>query len=458
MSPAFQLRTAAWYGDRLLDLPVPDEWEVDVFWPQTPPLLSDDQITACLECPTNQAPLRRLCAGRMRPVIIVDDLNRPTPVSRIMPFVLSQLRDAGVSLRNVTIVVASGMHASITADGIFKKVGAEAAAECRVIPHDHRNGLVTIGTTSFGTPVTVNKEVVAGDFVFGIGGVYPNHTAGFGGGSKLVLGVLGGQSITRLHSRHASIGWGDTRASNFRRDLDEIARLLHVTTMISLLINADREVVCMYSGDYLSYHPDAVASWRKMYTAPAPDVADVILSNAYPNDASLTFAQMKGMTPLQRSALPGVSRIAIASCSEGVGKHHLFPLTAPHDFRALRRKAERFARMSLDQMIRTVARRSRRVLRRVVSQRRTSPNPIWLYCPDNRAAQLPATVAGINVVSSWQEVIKAVSHEQQPKRRLRVFLYPCSPLQCLELHSCSVSQSADAESTMVCTEPAANKN
>src|SRR5438876_9295944 len=114
MPSVLHLRTAAWHGDRRLDLQLPDEWDADVFWPRTPPPLSNGQIAACLESPINQLPMRQLCNGRTRPVIIVDDLNRPTPVSRVMPFVLSQLRDAGASLKNVTIVVASGMHGTIT--------------------------------------------------------------------------------------------------------------------------------------------------------------------------------------------------------------------------------------------------------------------------------------------------------------------------------------------------------
>ena len=57
----------------------------------------------------------------------------------------------------------------------------------------------------------------------GIGGVYPNYTAGFGGGSKLVLGVLGYRSIKDLHFRHRGMGWGRHEEGDpLRTDLNEI--------------------------------------------------------------------------------------------------------------------------------------------------------------------------------------------------------------------------------------------
>jgi lactate racemase len=107
MAPDLQLRTAAWHGDFPLELQLPGEWDVDVFWPRTPAPLCDGQIRGILEHPTNQPPIRQLCAGRKCPVIVVDDLNRPTPVSRVMPILLSQLEQAGISLKNVTILFAS---------------------------------------------------------------------------------------------------------------------------------------------------------------------------------------------------------------------------------------------------------------------------------------------------------------------------------------------------------------
>ena len=104
--------------------------------------------------------------------------------------------------------MASGAHGSPGAHAFAKKLGVEAAALCKPHAHHCQRNLVNMGRTSFGTPVLVNKAVADSDFLVGIGGIYPNHTAGFGGGSKLALGVLGFRSIATLHYRHRSVGWG----------------------------------------------------------------------------------------------------------------------------------------------------------------------------------------------------------------------------------------------------------
>jgi len=248
--------------------------------------------------------------------VIVDDLNRPTPAFRVVPAILRQLLDAGIAARDVGIIMAPGTHGAPPPDALVKKVGAAVAGSCRLYVHDSNRDVVKVGRTSFGTPVLVNKHVAASDFVIGVGGLYPNYTAGFGGGSKLALGVLGFRSIATLHYGHQSMGWGTPNSrSNFRRDLDEIAHMIGLRTTVSLLLSGDREVGAVSCGDPQAYYASALRSAQNAVRAPCPDEhADVVISNAYPNDVSLTFVRMKGIGPLARAPL-GASRIAIASCS-----------------------------------------------------------------------------------------------------------------------------------------------
>ncbi len=437
-----QLRTAVWYGDRPLSLHFPIEWNVTFLWPRTPPPLTENQIVEILEQPVGQPPIRQMCRGKSRPLVIIDDLNRPTPVARVMRFLLRHFQDAGISARDVRILVATGTHGAPRIETLPKKVGPEAASACQILVHDSTHNLMKIGRTSFGTPVTVNREVLASDFVVGIGGIYPNHTAGFGGGSKLALGVLGFRSIRHLHYRHQGMGWGSSQSGNgFRKDLDEIARMIRLNTVISLQVNADREVVRMTGGDHLLYYNDAVAFCRQAFQAPIPEDADVVISNAYPNDLSLTFVRMKGITPLYHCA-SGVSRIAVASCSEGVGHHGLFPFLNRPRFHRQRHIARRISMMSFDEVAKKSATRLYQVLRAKLIENRisqrageqepsTPKNPIWLYRPGNYSETLPSQIAGIRVSYSWSEILQAVRREQGDRKYLNVLLYPCAPLQCL---------------------------
>ena len=432
-----QLRTNAWYGDQIIRLDFPAEWKICELWPTTPAPLTDKEIAASLENPIAQPPIRKMCQGKSRPLIIVDDLNRATPASRVLPFLLRQFGEAGISARNVRILMAGGSHGKANSDAVSRKVGAEAAASCQLMVHDCRVDLVNLGVTSFGTPIFVNKEVISSDLVIGIGGIYPNHTAGFGGGSKLALGVLGLRSIMHLHYRHKAMGWGGLGTdSSFRKDLDEIAGAMRLNTTISLQIDADRSVIRLDCGDYRLYYEQAVAFARRTFSTGIPSDFDVVISNAYPNDLSLTFARMKGVTPL-RYCQPGASRVAIASCCEGLGEHGLFPLIAPK-FQRARRMFRQLLVLRAGEIGRKFAGRLKRELplsfatrgqRRPATSRSTSNNPILLYRPGSCGESLRLRIRDIRVTSSWTEVLETIQKEQGGRKHLKVVIYPCAPLQ-----------------------------
>jgi nickel-dependent lactate racemase len=430
------LRTAAWYGDRPLNLSFPNDWRVTTLRPDTPAPLSDAAIVEALERPIGQHTIRELARGKSRPIVIVDDLTRPTPAGRVLPFVLRQLEDAGISSNAVTIMMATGAHGPASRDAIEKKVGPQAARLCRLLAHDHTQNLVKVGRTSHGTPVLVNREVRDSDFLVGIGGIYPQHSAGFGGGSKLALGVLGTRSISALHYRHPSMHGSYEIENDFRGDVDEIARLIGLETTISLQLDCNRAPVRLVSGDHTRYYRDEVSFAKKAYRAPPPGAADVVISNAYPIDVSLTFMRSKGIIPLLYTG-SGASRIMISACPEGVGHHALFPFMNLPRF-ARQRHLARVALNTPGVLPRKIM---GRVARRISPQRGREDgsgagverrNPIWLYPPGREAGSLPAEIPGMNAIFSWGEALEKVVEEQGRHSKLDVIVYPCAPLHVID--------------------------
>jgi len=431
------LRTGAWYSEQQLPLRFPPQWPVRTLWPRTPPPISDAQIAEALEHPVLQPPLRDLCRGKSRPLLIVDDLSRPTPTACVIPFLLRHFKQANIPAEQVTILMATGMHGAPPADAIRKKVGSEAAASCRLIVHDATRGVKKLGRTSFGTPVYVNREVVRSDVVIGIGGVYPSCNTGFGGGSKLVLGILGQASIFRLHSFHADVGWGVWQPEcSFRKDLDEIADMIGLRSIVCLHVDAEREIVRISCGDVHTVFQEGAAFSRKVYGTVAPGDSDAVICNAYPWDISLFFARAKAGNPFSRCK-PGASRILVASCSEGVGYHGLFSPTSPLQG-PLRQLAMRLSVLTPGEITSRIARRLRKpkVARKtvaVVLQQAEPRHPIWLYRPGAQSPKLPSPIAGTEVQASWREILTRVQAEQGGRKHLKVIIYPCSPLQFLDL-------------------------
>jgi nickel-dependent lactate racemase len=156
------LRTGAWYADREIELRFPSGWQVVEHWPAPRPTLPEEALRACVARPAGQPPLRERCRGKRRVVVVVDDLNRPTPAWRVMPYLLEELRQGGVASGDVSVVMASGTHGAPMPGGLEKKVGPEAAATCRLQAHDDARRGRRLGTTSFGTPVWVDRTVAEG--------------------------------------------------------------------------------------------------------------------------------------------------------------------------------------------------------------------------------------------------------------------------------------------------------
>ncbi len=424
------IRTAAWYGDDMVDLPFPAGWQVTVHAPELPRPLELDEIVAAVRAPVGAEPLAAIAHGARTVVIVVDDLTRPTPVETILGALLAELDAAGVARSQVTVLVATGTHGPLSRERLTRKVGADVG--CRVISHDDQGDCVKIGVSRMGTPVVVNRAAAAADLVIGIGGVYPQHTAGFGGGSKLALGILGRRSIARLHFGRAGAGGRYDVANDFRADLDEIARLVGLRWMVMAHVDGQRRIVRIVAGDPAVAYAEASAYSRSAYAAAMPANADVVIANAYPMDISATFMRSKGIIPLQHASR-SASRILIAACPEGIGHHGLYPLAPLTGIARVRRRIEvawAQGQVGLVGLGASGLRRLRPRRRRAVA---SGPAlPILMYQTVHLERPLPDGLPGMQIVPNWAEVVDLVRRQQDGRDDLSVVVYPCAPLQVFE--------------------------
>ena len=102
------VRTGAWYGDEDLTLNFPTGWEVEVLGPKDAPALSDTQIERAFAEPIGTPRISELASGKKSAAIIVDDLSRPTPAAKIIPFLLRELASAGVPKSEIRFVAGIG--------------------------------------------------------------------------------------------------------------------------------------------------------------------------------------------------------------------------------------------------------------------------------------------------------------------------------------------------------------
>jgi nickel-dependent lactate racemase len=140
---------------------------------------------------------------------------------------------------------------------------------CSIEVHNDLKGTKRIGVTSYRTPVYVNRTVLNADLLIGVGGIYPQHTTGFGGGGKLALGVCGRQTIMHLHFKHKSNEGQYATDNDFRKDVCEIAKMIGLNSIVNLHIDAFSRVVNVVFGNHSVYYDDAARFSKRFYTVPS---------------------------------------------------------------------------------------------------------------------------------------------------------------------------------------------
>ena len=324
----------AFFGDSELELTLPESWEVQVrAMPGADlPSLDDEAIREGFEHPIGAPRLRVLAAERREAAIIFDGISRPTPVDRLWPFAVEELHAGGISDDHIRFIVALGTHAAHSREDFRRKLGEEALRRFPVYNHNPYQHCTFVGTTSRGTPIEVNDEVLASDLRIGIESVLPHPSMGFGGGPKIILpGVVSFNTIQSHHGplmRHLTEeGHGPTFRQGMAenegwQDIAEAAQLAGLDFVANSILNQRREVVGLVTGHSVEAWREGVRQARPVYaTRPASD-ADIVLTNGYGkgNEAMISAFHPHLGYGAQNG---GRDVVAISNCPRGLVVHYL---------------------------------------------------------------------------------------------------------------------------------------
>jgi nickel-dependent lactate racemase len=325
-----KLRTGVWAGDAEKSFAFPEGWEVVTYPPADAEPLSDEAIREALLDPIGTARLSELGQGKRSAVVIVDDLSRPTPAFRVIPFVLEELHRAGVPEEGICFVIGGGSHRPMTPDEAAKKVGAEVASRYRVVAHDAYSGtLVGLGNLENGTPIYISEVVARSELKIALSCVVPHGEAGFGGGAKLILpGVAGIATIVYNHRLLATRPRGLLEragaAPDLRDNAEQAARRVGVDLGIHVLVNSRREVAGVFAGDVVQAHHAACRCAQEIYDTPIPErdvtTTDIVVSNAYPQDY---YPPNFGKSLWPRGVFKNAFQIVIDPCTDATWYHGL---------------------------------------------------------------------------------------------------------------------------------------
>ena len=289
------VRSGAWYGDKELTLNFPTDWEVEVLGPKDAPTLSDTQIEQAFADPIGTSRISELAKGKKSATIIVDDLSRPTPAARIIPYILRELTAAGVPKSEIRFVAGVGAHRPLTDEDIVKKVGADIAAAYEVTNHNFMSGdLRAFGNLENGMPVYLNRTVADADFKICLGGIYPHSSVGFSGGAKLIVpGTAGFTTMFYFHTfppgRGPAVIEGQSDEPDRRDSAELAAGVLGLDMIANVVLNSRREICGLFVGDFIKAHRKGAHFAMDTYGTVIPETTrketDLVIINCYPLDA-----------------------------------------------------------------------------------------------------------------------------------------------------------------------------
>jgi len=318
------------WGKDKISLVLPPAWQVE--GTLEPAALAgvtdlDKELQRSLQAPIGCQKLSKLVNKNSHIALVMDDLSRPTPVAKLLPAVLDELKRGGVATSQITLIPALGVHRPMDQSEIAQRAGQKSLHGLFWENPDCGSSekLVFLGKTSRGVPVYVNKNVADADVVVSIGCIEPHIIASFGGGYKnLFPGVAGRETIAQNHSLNATPDTfnmvGQPIEKNpMRLDLEESGQMLKKPVfIINAVLNSRLEVVRVVCGDPIAAHREGAKVSAQIYGVKISAPVDVVITNSYPMETDLRQG-VKALANTIRAVRRGGTLITLVRAEEGVG-------------------------------------------------------------------------------------------------------------------------------------------
>jgi nickel-dependent lactate racemase len=322
------MRVRLAYGQREIDVPIPDHHPVDVLEKLPVPPIDDPgaRVRQCLERPKAAPPLHELARGRRDAVIVVSDITRPVPNAVLLPPILDALRAGGLPPEVVTILVATGLHRPNTTAELDAMLGAEIARSIRIVQHDARDAEShrDLGRTASGIPILIDRFFLERDLRIITGLIEPHLMAGYSGGRKAVCpGLAAVETARAAHSPamlEGHIGPGIVEGNPLHEGLVEVLRRVGVDFLVNVALDRHRNVAGVFCGHPEAAHAEGMAFVARESLVSLDEPADLVIASGGGAPLDSTFYQaIKGISTASAIVKRGGAILLCASLSEGIG-------------------------------------------------------------------------------------------------------------------------------------------
>ncbi len=282
-------------------------------------------IQHALNHPIGLPPLARIIRPGETVALIVNDVTRLTHSHRFLPAIVNTLNGAGIPDTGIFIVFALGTHRRQTEAEQRALVGDEIYRRIRTFDHEAEDGgdLVTLGTTSFGNKVEINRRVWEADRIILTGDIIFHRIAGYSGGRKsLVPGVASRRTATFNHRMvlDPRCRPGVLDGNPAHEDLLEASRMADPDFIFNVVLSPEGELLYVAAGGLEEAHREGCRAADRLLRPQICGRFDLIVGSAggAPLDIDLRQAH-KGMDNACTALHDGGALFYYAECPDGLG-------------------------------------------------------------------------------------------------------------------------------------------
>jgi nickel-dependent lactate racemase len=296
-----------------------------------------DAVLKALENPIGSP---RICE-KIKPgekiCIVICDLTRLWQhPSLYLPLLVEEIKKGGARDDDIFFLIGTGTHRPHSPDEHRLILGEKLYGRYKVLDHECRTAATTdFGTTSFGTPVRINKMATDADHVILTGAIVYHFLSGWSGGRKSVLpGISSYESVMRNHAlalnplpdkgRNEACRSGNLEGNLIHLDMSEAAAKLAPSFLLNVVMNGEGKIGWAVAGDWRKAHEAGMNILDSIDRIPIPRLADLVIASAcgYPKDINL-YQSAKTLFNAQDAVRPGGSIVILASCAEGYGNEEM---------------------------------------------------------------------------------------------------------------------------------------
>lgn len=371
-------------------------------------------VRRALDQPIDSPPLRELARGRRSAAILIPGRTRIAGVSDYVPELIDELRVAGVPDDGISIYLATGTHEHHGERDLAELVGEAVTQQlqCRFHSCQEPGGLTLLGTTSRGSPVSIDTRVLQAEVKILTGRIVPHYFAGFSGGRKaLIPGVAGFDTILANHRLtlapeqgiHSEVGPCSLAENPVHLDMLEAAAMAAPDFCLNTLLDTRGRMLAAFAGHWERAHEAGCRETGRRFQLEVDEPVDLLVtsSGGLPHDVNF-MQSLKAVLNLKSIVRPGGRILWIAEAAGGMHPGFL-------DWGAIQDDAE------LDRAVRanySLTGHNSIMLRRLIRSARVS---LKSELPADQVRRL-----GIEVVDSTQGALDEICRELPPDFRVAV--------------------------------------